>query len=123
MDPEEAAVLVAGIAAIASIASAWVSSRNSRRIDETHRQLTENSHKSNPPTILDEIHTLRADVEIVKTNVEHHDQIQAARYAFLAERVDTFVKWGAAEKLRIWEAIHELRRRFHRRTAQRKEEQ
>lgn len=47
------------IAAIAAITAAWVSAIQGRKISETHKQVSENSHQNDKPTVLDLISELR----------------------------------------------------------------
>lgn len=56
MDP---VIIAAIIAAAAAIASAVVTARQDKRIRETHKQVSENSHKNEKPTVLDLISELR----------------------------------------------------------------
>lgn len=53
------AILVALIAASASILVAVMTAKQNGKINETHKQVSENSHKNDKPTVLDLISELR----------------------------------------------------------------
>lgn len=55
-------IIVAVVAAIASIASAWMTHRQSGPLRETHKQVTVNHHSSAKPTVLDRIDDVRTEV-------------------------------------------------------------
>lgn len=52
-------VVLALIAAGGAVMAAYVSSRQTKKINETHKQVSENSHKNEKPTVLDLIADLR----------------------------------------------------------------
>lgn len=52
-------IVVALIAAIAAIASAVIAKKQDGKINETHKQVSENSHKNEKPTVLDLIAEVR----------------------------------------------------------------
>lgn len=56
MDPLISAAI---IAALASLVSAVITARQGKQIKETHKQVSENSHKNEKPTVLDLISELR----------------------------------------------------------------
>jgi flagellar motor component MotA len=56
MDPLIGAAI---IAAVASLASAGITAKQNKAIKETHKQVSENSHKNDKPTVLDLISELR----------------------------------------------------------------
>lgn len=47
------------IAAVAAIAAAWITAAQGRKISETHKQVSENSHRNDKPTVLDLISEMR----------------------------------------------------------------
>lgn len=59
VDPALATIIVAAIAAIASIVSAMISVRQRGKVNETHKQVTVNHHSSMKPTVLDHIDDVR----------------------------------------------------------------
>lgn len=62
MDPASATVVVAGIAAISSVINTWLTRRQNQKLDETHRQVTVNGHRSEEPTVLDHLSEIRAEL-------------------------------------------------------------
>lgn len=71
MDPSVAA---ASIAAIASILCAAIVRMDSKKVNETHRQVTVNHHSSDSPTLLDRFDDLESSVKIVDNKLDHHIQ-------------------------------------------------
>lgn len=53
------AIVVALIAAVASIVAAAITAKQDRKISETWRQVNENTHKNDQPTVLDLISEMR----------------------------------------------------------------
>lgn len=53
------AIAVALIAAVSSIIVAVMTAKQNHKINETHKQVAENSHKNEKPTILDLIADVR----------------------------------------------------------------
>lgn len=66
------AIFVACIAALASIISAVIAKKQNKKIDETHKQVTVNSHSSDTPTVLDLINDLRDEVRDTNKLVVNH---------------------------------------------------
>lgn len=60
------------IAALAGIASVWLTGRQNRKIGETHKQVTVNGGKSDPPTVLDYISDVKAEVRGVAAMFTMH---------------------------------------------------
>lgn len=56
LDPS---IIVASIAAVGGVASAWMTARQGRQVRETHKQVTVNHHSSATPTVLDRIDDVR----------------------------------------------------------------
>lgn len=52
-------IVAALIAAAAAIVAAVITRKQNWKIDETHKQVSENSHKNEKPTVLDLISELR----------------------------------------------------------------
>lgn len=52
-------IVAALIAAAAAIAAAVITKKQDGKINETHKQVSENSHKNEKPTVLDLIAELR----------------------------------------------------------------
>lgn len=86
MDPAAATVYVAGIAAVASMASAGIAAYTGRRVgpkvEETHRQVTTNHHVSSPPTMLDKLDSL------AKAQADHHQELRD-----LTHKLDRHIDW------------------------------
>ena len=60
MDAAVASVCVAGIAALASIGTAVITTRQSKRVSETHRHVSQNGYRDpDNPTLRDEIGLVR----------------------------------------------------------------
>lgn len=71
-------------------------------VQETHKQVTVNGGKSDPPTVLDRLHDVNAEVketrqEIVETKAE---------VLALARMHDKHLEWSQSEVDRIWAALH-----------------
>lgn len=69
MDPATASVFVALIAAVASVITAFVTTRDRKKVKETHRAVTVNHHSSENPTVLDMIADLG---EKIDRHIEWH---------------------------------------------------
>jgi recombinational DNA repair protein (RecF pathway) len=86
MDSATATVYVAGIAAVASVVSAALTTYTGRRvgpkIEETHRQVTTNHHISSPPTMLDKLDNL------ARAQSDQHDSLRD-----LAHKLDHHINW------------------------------
>jgi hypothetical protein len=66
------AIFVALIAALASISAALISARQGKKISETHKQVSVNSHSSDKPTVLDMISDLQGEVRETNTLLTRH---------------------------------------------------
>lgn len=56
MDDMALATIIASFfAAVASLGSVWMTVRQGKKVDETHKQVTVNHHSSDFPTVLDRI--------------------------------------------------------------------
>jgi hypothetical protein len=74
MDPAVATVIVATIAASASIVTAFIAGGQRRAIRETHHQVSVNHHSSPTPTVLDRLEDVADAVERVER--AHTDHIR-----------------------------------------------
>jgi len=69
MDPLLGAAL---IAAAASITTAWMKGRQGKQIKEIHKQVSENSHKNDKPTVLDLIAEVREEQKATNQLIVKH---------------------------------------------------
>lgn len=79
MSPEFASVVVAAIAAVSALAGTWMTARQTKRIDETHKQVTVNHHSSDEPTVLDRIDDVKvlvlAQGQILSSHIAHSNDM------------------------------------------------
>lgn len=66
------AIIVAAIAAIGSVVSVYLTKRQDKKINETHKQVTVNSHSSATPTVLDLIAEVRDEQKRTNDRIESH---------------------------------------------------
>lgn len=78
IDAGTASVIVAAIAALSALANTRMTMKQSRKVDETHKQVTVNHHSSEFPTVLDRIDDVRGlaqqavtDVGSLRSEVNH----------------------------------------------------
>lgn len=69
MDP---LIVAALIAAIASLATAALTAAMGKKISETHKQVSENSHKNDKPTVLDLIAEVREEQKATNRLIVEH---------------------------------------------------
>jgi flagellar basal body-associated protein FliL len=85
------AITVALIAAASSIIVAIMTAKQNGKINETHKQVTVNSHSSANPTVLDLISDVKE--EQVRVRVELSDHKQA-----VSEAIERHLEWHLGEK-------------------------
>lgn len=62
MDPATATVIVAGIAALTGMLTTVLQYLQGQKISATHKQVSENSHKNDPPTVIDHLGDIKAQL-------------------------------------------------------------
>lgn len=65
-------IAAALIAAMAAVTAAWITAAQGRKITETHKQVSENSHRNDKPTVLDLISELRDEQRETKQLIIRH---------------------------------------------------
>lgn len=70
MDPALASILCSAIAASAAMYGVHRTTRQDRKIAETHRTLTVNHHSSDEPTVLDRLDSLTQQVKGANTRID-----------------------------------------------------
>lgn len=65
-------IVVALIAAAASIIAAAITAKQGKKITETHKQVSENSHKNDKPTVLDLIAEVREEQRETNRLIVNH---------------------------------------------------
>lgn len=66
------AIVAALIAALAAITSAVITAKQNFKINETHKQVSENSHKNSPPTVLDLLSDVKDEQARTNARLEEH---------------------------------------------------
>lgn len=59
-------IVCAMISALAAVLVAIITTRNNRKINETHKQVTKNGGHNSPPTVLDKLHDIKEEIREVK---------------------------------------------------------
>lgn len=83
-------------------------------VQETHRQVTQNRHESNVPTVVDRIDDLREQIDHLGSTIVATQAVAnaAARSSSAAHRrVDDHLTWAREEDSRLWRAVSEARHR------------
>jgi hypothetical protein len=71
LDAGLASVIAASIAAFTALASTWMTARQGKKVNETHKQVTVNHHSSDFPTVLDRIDSVQTAVLGLGTELNH----------------------------------------------------
>lgn len=79
----------------------WLREHLVQPVMETNRQITRNGHTSNPPTMLDQLHTISRKVDDSATKGD----LRAASRMF-----EGHITRSEADRGNLWDAVDELRR-------------
>lgn len=96
-----AVVLAATIPTLGTIYVAYIGRGLRSKVQETHHQVTVNTHASEQPTVLDRL----ADVAVIATQAREA-ALEAQRTALdTSSKLEEHLEWSSSETRNIWRAV------------------